>query len=797
MSVINNISESYTGNTAKDNKMDIKELIFKYLSYWPFFLFFLVICYVGSLVYLRYTVPLYSASVRMLISDKSELSENKNDIVTKAVFGSRPVSIENELLSIRSTELIKRIVINNKLNISYSVSGRINTKELFGNSPVRFIPLYIADSSKMYTYAFVSPNSKGASFIVGDEKRFPFLWGETISRDGNRFRLEKIQELELPSEAVFTIQWMPIQQTVANIQGQINVSPYSEKTSIISLTLTTPTPARAVTTLNGFVEEFIQLDIEKKKVYSREIIAFINEKLKIVGSDLDKIESELLAFRKANRFLNVEGEFTYYQSKLAPVETSLLGMEFNLRVLDTVENQLQSVKLKNRVIPNSYGLVDANLSEAINKYNTLQLEIETSAIKRNEVSELNEDLFKKLQLVKSDLFVIIKNIRNEYRLRIADIQKQNADYNQKISAIPEKLQVYEEILRQKQLKQQLYTYLLSKREETELSSVSTKSNYEKMDPAVSSYLPISPKSSQVKITGVLVGFAIPVLIIFLIDFFNDKITRKEDITSKTVIPIVGEINHADSVEDIVIKNNRSVIAEQFRILRTNLQYLGNVDLDNQKGKTILITSSVSGEGKSFISLNLATVLAVTGKKVALLEFDLRKLQSLKIVRNERQTKGISNYLIGQVQDPSELITTLEEYPNMHIFNTGSLPPNPAELVISERTQLLMEWLKAHYDYVIMDSAPVGPVSDSFALAAHSDIVLYVVRQLYTQKRQIDFLNEIVIQQEKLQHVALVINNVKATGRYGYYGYTGKYGGSYNYGNYNYYTNTHKKKWFRS
>jgi len=780
---------------TQEKKVNIKEILFKYLSYWPLFLFFIIVCYTGAIVYLRYAVPMYSASVRMLISDKSALSENKSDIVTKAVFGARPVSIENELLTIRSSELIKRVVLHNQLNVAYYVSGRINTKELFGNSPLRFVPVRITDSSKAYRYKIVKPSSKGAFFEVGKEQYIAFQWGEIISRDGIQFKIEQLQPLVLQTDAFMTIEWLPIYQIVGNIQGSINVAPLTEKTSIISISMSTPTPARAVKTLNGFVEEFIQLDIEKKKVYSKEIIAFIDDKLQSVGNDLDAIEAELLAFRKANKFLSVENEFAYYQSKLSPVESSLLSMEFNLRVLDTIETHLQSVKLQNRVIPNAYGLVDENLKSAINRYNSLQLDKETLALKRNESSEQNEDLNKQLQIVKNDLFVIIKNIRSEYKLKVSDVQQQNSVYTQKISAIPEKLQVYEEILRQKQLKQQLYTYLLSKREETELSSVSTKSNYEKMDPASASYVPYSPKADQVKMTGLLSGFAIPIVIIFLLDFFNDKITRKEDITSKTAIPIAGEINHAESVEEIVIKNNRSVIAEQFRILRTNLQYLGNIDVDDKKGKTILITSSISGEGKSFISLNLATVLAVTGKKVALLEFDLRKLQSLKIVRNERYTKGISNYLIGQVQDPKELITTLEEYPNMHIFNTGSLPPNPAELVISERTALLIEWLKTNYDYVIMDSAPVGPVSDSFALAAHSDVVLYVVRQLYTHKRQLEFLNELVYQQEKLQHVALVINNVKATGRYGYYGYTGKYGGGYYYGNYNYYTTSKKKGWF--
>jgi capsular exopolysaccharide synthesis family protein len=336
-----------------------------------------------------------------------------------------------------------------------------------------------------------------------------------------------------------------------------------------------------------------------------------------------------------------------------------------------------------------------------------------------------------------------------------------------------------ELQRQLSVKQSLYVYLLQKREETAIASSSTASNYQQVDFAEASYSPIDPKAAEVRNYSILLGLIIPIVIIYIRDLFNDKLTNRDDISKRTKITIVGEISHVDNIKGniVVVGESRSIIAEQFRVLRSNLQFLTKARKD---ATTYLISSSVSGEGKSFISLNVAGVLSLSNKKVALLEFDLRKMRSGRHTGEIKQEKGIVNYLIGQIDNPEELITPFENLPNLHLYHSGPVAPNPGELIMTERVQELFDWLKARYDYIVVDSAPVGLVSDSFALVQYSDAVLYVARQRYTFKRQIDFLEEIRVQ-ETLKNIALIVNDVHMGNRYGYYGY----GYGYGYGAYRY------------
>ena len=320
--------------------------------------------------------------------------------------------------------------------------------------------------------------------------------------------------------------------------------------------------------------------------------------------------------------------------------------------------------------------------------------------------------------------------------------------------------------------------MLNKKEETNITTSSTVSNYVQLAPAFSSPVPFEPKTGNIRMFTLLLGLIIPVLIIYLIDLMNDKLTTKEDITKKTNLPIVGEVSHVDkALGTVVVNQSRNIIAEQFRIMRSNLQFLFKVN--DHSNKTILITSSISGEGKSFISLNLAAVLSLSGKKVALLEFDLRKMRSTRYAGENQNSKGITNYLIGQVNDHRDIITHIDHYPDLHIYRSGPIPPNPGELVMGERVEQLIQTLKKEYDYLVIDSAPVGLVSDSYALVNYSDTVIYVLRQRYTFKRQIELVDEIA-QSGKLKNVALVVNDVQLGGKYGYYGYGYGYGYGYIY-----------------
>jgi capsular exopolysaccharide synthesis family protein len=762
--------------TGKKN--NIKELLLKYLSFWPLFIIFIAVSIFIGYTYLRYAIPKYMASAKILISDKSMLSADRGDLVTEAVFGARPTNMSNELQFMQSGELIKEVVKKKELNITYSISGTIKTVELYKTSPIKLVPLEIYDSASIKTFKITAINKRGGVFEISPKKHISFYWDSTITWAGIKFVLKRLNPLlRLDADKFITIRWMPPAIASYEFQRSLKIIPFSNQTTIISLQMPTATPRKATDFLDGLIDEFIEGDIRKKKEYALKLIQFIDERLVDVTNELDSIETEMMIFRQKNRFLSVSSEFGYLQGKVMPVEGRKDDMELNIKLIGLLEDYLNTKANKDKLLPSTLGLGDNVLNLSIGEYNNLQrqkdLVINSSTKKGVEVAKFNEQL----QEIKGNILISLKNLRDQYNFRLNDDSVKIDYYLGKEFTVPEKLRMEEAILRRKTLKQDLFNYLQRKKEETEISSASTKSNYEKMDPAVASGEPFTPKVGQIKMMSVLFGFLFPVLLIYIIDLLNDKVKTKDDILNNTNLPIVGEINHATSIDEVVIKNSRSIISEQFRVLRSNLQYFAG----DHPIKTILVTSSISGEGKSFISLNLACVLSVTAKKVALLEFDLRKLKSLKTIGNENIQSGITNYLINQISDPIEIARTIPDYPHLHIFNTGHLPPNPAELIISDRTKLFMDWLKANYDYIIIDSAPVGLVSDSFALADYSDITLYILRQRYTHKKQLDFINKTAIIESKLKKVALVVNDLKIKGRHGYYGYAGNYGDGYYYG----------------
>jgi capsular exopolysaccharide synthesis family protein len=296
-----------------------------------------------------------------------------------------------------------------------------------------------------------------------------------------------------------------------------------------------------------------------------------------------------------------------------------------------------------------------------------------------------------------------------------------------------------------------------------------------LDPAGSSPVPVGTPDSQLYLVALAIGFVIPLIFVYLLDLFNNKINQRKDVTENCTIPIIAEISFVASVQNMLIGSSRSLVSEQFRVFRSNLEFLLPKNQNEILGKTILITSSMSGEGKSFISLNLSTVISLSGKKVALLEFDLRKLNSISIPELDGgESIGISNYLMGQVEDPSTLYKVLPKYPNLHIYRTGPLPYNPAELMIGSQMDNFFSYLKSNYDYIVVDSAPIGLVSDPYALANFSDAVIYVVRQRFTYKQQLETINELK-ETQKLKNMSLVVNDVKLSQRYGYYGYGYRYG----------------------
>jgi capsular exopolysaccharide synthesis family protein len=325
----------------------------------------------------------------------------------------------------------------------------------------------------------------------------------------------------------------------------------------------------------------------------------------------------------------------------------------------------------------------------------------------------------------------------------------------------------------------LYATLLQKKVQTSISTASTLSNIQVLEPGFSNGQPISPQPKSFYMTALLIGLAIPIGIALLLEFFNDKVRTKRDIEIGTTAPMLGEIGHSDAKDTLIVSTrDRKFTAEQFRIIRTNLQYVLN---ENSRSNIILVTSSMSGEGKSFIATNMAAVMAISGKKTLLVEFDIRKPKLMSgLGLNVNEKTGLTHYLIGK-SNVEEIIQPVRGVENLYIVPCGPVPPNPAELILTDRLKIMFDQLKEHFDVIIVDSAPVGMVSDGYVLANYADATLFVVRHNYTFKKQLALIDSIYIE-KKLPNMSLVINDVKAQLGYGsYQGYVNYGYAGYGYG----------------
>jgi len=759
-------------------KFSVREIILKYLSFLPLFVFTFVLFLGAAFLYIRYKVPIYTANTKiLLVSANSSPNTLQQDIITQGISGVRPINLENEIQLIRSSKLLQRVVEKGRLNVEYSKEGNIKVFDAYKATPFIFTAIGIKDSSKSYSIRIKQLDSKGGQLEDINKKSFLFKWRDTMEVGGMRFCLYPTSSYPSPISDPFLIKWQPINAVAANYQNKLTVGSLSSKTSILTLSVVVENTTRGKDFLNLLVNQIIVSDVELKKESSRKTIDFINDRLALVSAELGKVETDFKDSRKNSRFQDVPSEFMYYQGRLTEAERMVENWQLEIKVVELIENYLKKDN-QFKPIASNLGVEDLAFTSMINKYNDLVIKKEANDFSTTTENSSTQQIENDLTELKKNILEASVNVKKAKQLKINNYLNRNKEDMGQLATLPDKDLGLQDINRQRQIKEKLYLYLLQRREETAISSVSTTSNFQLMDDAIASNTPIEPKASQIKAFAIALGLLVPILFIYLMDLLNDKVTTRQDIVDKTSLPIVGEVSHVDNNEEIAIQNSRNVVAEQFRIFRSNLQFI--VPKNTQtRATSFLVTSSVSGEGKSFVSLNLASVLSLTGKKVALLEFDLRKLKSIKLAEISNDQMGLTNFLIGQAKSPAEVYVQLRDFPDLHVYNTGPIPPNPSEMVISPKMDILFEYLKSNYDYIVIDSAPVGLVSDSFALGKYADAVLYIIRQRYTFKKQLEFVNDLR-REGKLQNIALVINDINLAGRYGYYGYGYGYGYGYMY-----------------
>jgi tyrosine-protein kinase Etk/Wzc len=752
--------------------LSVRDIFYKYVRFLPLFLLSLAFALLIAWIYLRYSTRIYGAGGTMLI--KSEKTARSNDKIEEILAGNnKSQDIQTEMEILRSQPLMKRVVERLQLQFSYYSIGKIKELNMYKQGPFLIEAFQIKDSSRSFTLKIKALNQN--EFRINNESQnIPF--GKFFENEYGVFRL--VKNGTPPSEgAEFNVNWQPAAAVAGGLAGAVRVQPKTPGTTILAVGIQSTNPQMAADIVNNLMVQYDSMTVEQNNYSTDQMLAFIDERLRILNHELDSIQQILLAYQQKNNLPDADVLLTSYLDKLKEADKATEENQIRLNVATMIDEYLKnkSNEYVQVIVPSSLGLEDLTLNELINGYNKAQLNRQAlldanvtpdhPLIKgaEGQIEKLRESILENLRNIKASIAAVLA----------ASNRKSNIGQSE-LRDLPYKLKELAEIQRQVSTKQELYKLLQGKREEAAISRASTTANSKVIDMAFASNTPVSPNKKAIQILGVLIGLGLPALIIFIGEVINDKVTTRFDIEKITAAPVLGEVGHSYSDKTLIVnKTSRSMVAEQFRIIRSNLQYI----LPKIEKPIILVTSSFSGEGKSFVSTNMGSVLALTGKKTIILEFDIRKPKVLAGL-NISKRSGISNFLLGKGQ-LDELIIPVPDQESLYVLPCGPIPPNPSELLLDPKVNELFEALRTRFDVIIIDTAPVGMVSDAMTLGKYADCTLYLVRQGHTFKKQVALIDEFY-KEKKLPKVSIVINDVKVKPGYGYYGY-GRYGYGYGYG----------------
>ena len=777
------MQEPVNSNRSELWSLSLRDLFYKYVRFLPVFLLSVAFCLFLAYAYLRYATRIYNAGGTMLI--KSEQSQGRSDKFEDIFMNNKALNIASEIEILKSKPLMERVVKKLNLEVSYTSIGKFVSNNIYKQGPLLLAVDSLADSTAAFDIDVKFLNQQ--QFRVNNDG--PFRFGDQFMNLNGKFRITKGPQLAVGKD--YTISWRPSFSVASGLAGAVAVTPKTLGTGILNIGMQGTNSQQCADIINQLILEYIDYSIETKNKTSENILDFINGRLGVYEEQLDSLQGDLLNYQQKNNIIDIQTQSTEYFNRITRSDEAVNEQQLKLNITGMIDDYLKDKRneFNKVVVPSSLGLDDATLNELVGSYNKVQLDrkalIDANVSPENpSVKVLDGQIENLRQSVQENL----KNIRSSLSSLINSLQKNGGSAQSEIKQIPFKAKEYADKKRKVETVLTLYSYLREKREETNISKASTIPNAQVIDRAGASSIPIKPNKKAIRIMAILVGLALPAMFIFISEVLNDKITTRFDIEKITPAPILGEVGHSYSNSTLIVnKSTRSMVAEQFRIIRSNLQYIVT-KLDKT---VIMVTSSFSGEGKSFVTTNLAAVLALAGKKTIILEFDIRKPRILSGLGMSKKP-GITNFLVGK-GSLEELIIPIADNENLFVLPCGPVPPNPSELLLDDKVGEMFALLREMFDVIIVDTAPVGMVSDAQTLGKLADCTLYLVRQGHTFKKQVALIDEFY-QDNKLPKVSIVINDVKIKPGYGYYGY-GRYGYGYGYGYGGYYEEEHPPKSF--
>ena len=746
------------------NQINFKMLLTKVVNNWYWFILSIIVCLSISYIYLRYTAQTYMSTAKILIS-KDKDSGSENDALNKALGGQFGTAnnIQGEAEILKTRHLMEQVVKQLKSYITYYHKGQIRSVDLYKDAPFR-LTLFGSPSKIVPKSLEVKINGVKVDVSSADFHKQVNLYEKFIIPGLGNVQIEKGNGVMQPGD-IYVVNVNTIKGTVNALLGNLSVTIPIKDVNILSLDYLSQVPESSVDVLNTLIQAYIDGNIIDKNKIADSTIAFIEDRLVYVNQELGHIEGKVQTFKQNNKVTDIAAQSTQLISTTSDYSEQLAKVETQISVLNSIEDYLLDSKNSKNIVPSGALLDDPGFAGLVERYNALVLEKEKGSLRQTDDNPFMQNLNTQIATSRADMISGLGSLKNTLKIAKARILGRTNTIAGEVKNVPAVERTFMDLGRQQQIKQDLYVFLMTKREETAISKTSNISNCKIIEPPATLGA-ISPVRNNVLGYGLVLGFFIPFGIIFLRDRLNTRITSKEDVLNHTQVSIIGEIGKSADSDSIIVtvQGSRTPISEQFRAVRTNLSFFLK---DGQK--TVMLTSSMSGEGKSFIALNLALALAISGKKVIVIEMDLRK-PTLSRKLNIKNDMGFTNYIISTELTAEAVTKPSGLHENLVIISSGNIPPNPSEIILDKRTDKLMEELYRNYDYVFIDAPPVGMVADAQLLSKYSDLTLYVVRQDYTYKEQLSIPQELFVN-KKMKHIAILLNDVKLSSSYGYgYGY---------------------------
>ena len=776
-----------------EEQVNIQELLFRYLIHWPWFVVSIIICIACAWGYLRLTTPIYNITATVLIKDeKKGGGANMSSELEKMGldgFVSSSNNVDNEIEVLRSKSLAREVVNNLGLFVTYMDEDEFPSKELYHTSPV-LVSLTHQEADKlpgrMEINMILQPTGAlGVQITVGEKEYrkqfdklpavFPTEEG-TVAFFANNDTLSAVRPENITKERHITAF---INRPFSVSKGYVNslsIAPTSKTTSVVVISLENTNTRRGRDYINKLLEMYnINANNDKNEV-AQKTAEFIDERIGIISKELGSTEQDLENFKRSAGITDLSSEAQIALTGNAEYEKKRVENQTQINLVMDLQRYMKGNEYE--VLPSNIGLQDAASAGAIDRYNQMLVErkrlLRTSTENNPTIINLDTSIRAMRTNVQATLDATLKGLQ----ITKEDLAREASRYSRRINDAPTQERQFVSIARQQEIKSGLYLMLLQKREENAITLAATANNAKIIDEALADDNPISPKKTIVYLAALVLGVGLPVGVIYLIGLTKFKIEGRADVEKLTSLPVVGDIPLADEKTGsiAVFENQNNLMSETFRNVRTNLQFM----LENGKN-VILVTSTISGEGKSFISANLAISLSLLGKKVVIVGLDIRKPGLNKVFNIPKKEHGITQYLTNTTANLMDFVQPSDINKNLFILPGGTVPPNPTELLARGGLEKAIETLKANFDYVILDTAPVGMVTDTLLIGRVADLSVYVCRADYTHKAEFTLINELA-ENNKLPNLCIAVNGLDLNSRkYGYYYGYGKYGKYYGYG----------------